>query len=67
MAMYVELARREYPHFEGICTFSDVSNCQGELEIDVFIGAEYLCNFQTGVTKRGKSEGGVAIETELGC
>ncbi|CAB3976778.1 Hypothetical predicted protein [Paramuricea clavata] len=38
----------------------------GELEIDVLIGADYLCNFQTGVTKRGRSGEPVAIETELG-
>ncbi|CAB4030305.1 E3 ubiquitin- ligase DZIP3 [Paramuricea clavata] len=62
---HVELARREYPHLKGI-RFSDVSKCQGELQIDVLIGADYLWNFQTGVTKRGKSGEPVAIETELG-
>ncbi|CAB4040249.1 Hypothetical predicted protein, partial [Paramuricea clavata] len=62
---HVEIARREYPHLKGIW-FSDVSKCQGELEIDVLIGADYLWNFQTGVTKRGKSGEPVAIETELG-
>ena len=62
---HVELARREYPHFKGIW-FSDVSKYQGELKIDVLIGADYLWNFQTGVTKRGKSGEPVAIRTELG-
>ena len=37
---HVELVRREYPHLKGIW-FSDVSKCQGELEIDVLIGADY--------------------------
>ena len=62
---HVELARREYPHLKGVW-FSDVSKYQGELEIDVLIGADYLWNFQTGVTKRGKSGEPFAIETELG-
>ena len=62
---HVELARSEYPHLKGI-RFSDVSKCQGELEIDVLIGEDYLWNFQTGVTKRGESGEPVAIETELG-
>ncbi|CAB4035556.1 Hypothetical predicted protein, partial [Paramuricea clavata] len=62
---HVQLARREYPHLKGRWS-SDVSKCQGELEIDALIGTDYLWNFQTGVTKRGKSGELVAIETELG-
>ena len=62
---HVELARKEYPHLKGIW-FSDVSRFQGELEIDVLIGADYLWSFQTGTTKRGKPGEPVAKETELG-
>jgi hypothetical protein len=62
---HIELARNEYPHLKGIW-FSDVSRSQNELEVDVLIGADYLWNFQTGLTRRGKSGDPVAIETNLG-
>ena len=62
---HVELARKHYSHLEGIW-FSDVVKSQDELEVDVLIGADYLWRFQTGDTRRGKSEKPVAIQTELG-
>ncbi|XP_028410434.1 uncharacterized protein LOC114533050 [Dendronephthya gigantea] len=62
---HVELARKNYSHLEGVW-FSDVVNFQEELEVDVLIGADYLWNFQTGETKKGKTGEPVAIQTELG-
>ena len=62
---HVELARKEYPHLKGIW-FSDVCKEQEELEIDVLIGSDYLWNFQTGSTRRGRAGEPVAVETELG-
>ena len=59
-----ELARMEYQHLKGTW-FSDVCS-QEVLEIDVLIGADYLWQFQTGVTRRGRPEDPVAVETELG-
>ena len=60
---HIELARKEYQHLKGTW-FSDVCS-QEMLEIDVFIGADYLWQFQTGVTRRGRPEDPVAVETEL--
>ena len=62
---HVELVRREYPHHKNIW-FSDVCKSDEQLEIDVLIGSDYLWNFQTGITKRGKLGEPVAIETQLG-
>ena len=62
---HIELARNEYPHLKGVW-FSDVCKPQEELEIDGLIGADYLWNLQTDVTKRGRPGDPVAVETKLG-
>jgi hypothetical protein len=61
---HAHIARKEYQHLKGTL-FSDVCN-QEVLEIDVLIEADYLWQFQTGVTGRDRSEDPVAVETELG-
>ena len=53
---HVQLARKHYSNLEGIW-FSDVVKLQEEL---------IVWRFQTGDTRRGKSEEPVAIQTELG-
>ena len=39
---------------------------KGELEIDILVGADYLCSFQKDCTIRGSLDDTVAVETELG-
>ena len=62
---HVEIARDNYPHLKGLW-FSDVSTRQEELEIDVLVGANYLWDFQSNRTIRGKCNDPVAVEAELG-
>ena len=40
--------------------FSGVCKSQGEIEVDVLIGSDYLWNFDTGDTKRGRARDPVA-------
>ena len=63
--VHVEIARDNYPHFKDLW-FSDVNIRQEELEIDVLVGADYLWDFQSNRTIRGKCNEPVAVETELG-
>ena len=61
----MEAAKRDFPHQKGVW-FSDVCRHKEELEIDLLVGADYLCRFQTGRTIRGEPKEPVAVETVLG-
>ena len=61
----VEITKYQYPHLKNVW-FSDVYRQAEELEIDILVGADYLWQFQTGVTIRGKANDPVAVETLLG-
>lgn len=61
---HVELVRNKYPHLKGMW-FSNVSWSEDELEADILIGADYLWNFQTDVTNRGRPGEPVTVETKL--
>ena len=62
---HVEVLKHHYSHLKNIW-FSDVHRQAEELEIDILIGADYLWQFQTGVTIRGKADDPVAVQTFLG-
>ena len=61
----MEAAKCDFPHQKGVW-FSDVCRHKEELEIDLLVGADYLCRFQTGRTIRGEPKEPVAVETVLG-
>ena len=52
------------PHMNGL--YFVMSSCDEESEIDVLIGSDYLWNFQTSNTRRGRLDEPVAVETALG-
>ena len=58
---HVEVLKHHYSHLKNIW-FSDVHRQAKELEIDILIGADYLWQFQTGVTIRGKTDDPVAAD-----
>lgn len=62
---HLEIVHESYPHLANMC-LSDVCQHKEQLEIDVFIGADYLWNFQKGNVVRGGVGEPVAIETHLG-
>jgi hypothetical protein len=62
---HVEIIKHQYSYLESIW-FSDVNRQAEELDIDILIGADYLWQFQTGITVRGKADEPVAVQTLLG-
>ena len=61
----LDIVHNSYPHLADIW-LSDVCRNEDQLEIDVLIGADYLCTFLTGNVARGGVGEPVAIETHLG-
>jgi hypothetical protein len=62
---HVEIIKHQYSHLKSIW-FSDVNRHAEELDIDILIRADYLWQFQTGITVRGKADEPVAVQTLLG-
>ena len=62
---HVQVLKHHYSHLKNIW-FSDVHRQAEELEIDILLGADYLWQFQTGVTIRRKTDDPVAVQTFLG-
>ena len=61
----LEVVKHHYPHLEGL-RLSDVCRNKERLAIDILVGADSLCSFQTGRVVWGEPDQPVAIETEIG-
>lgn len=62
---HVEVVKNDYPHLRDLW-FSNVCQTKEELGIDLFIGSDYLWEFQKRRTIPGESVEPVVVETELG-
>ena len=63
----IKVALEEYPHLHGL-KFADNPSMptDGDVEVEILIGADYYWKFVTGTTKRGGKPGPVAVLTRLG-